>query len=96
MQRKRHGYQVNVSRQKSWFYTEDTLPGYIKSQLAMIHVLPLPFPMRDDSEIHQHGTYKHYIRSELPEVGYQLSVSYYVLILTTEEVNSLALSSENV
>jgi hypothetical protein len=96
MQRKKHGYQVNVSRQKSWFYTEETLPGYIKSQLAMIHVLPQCIPLKRDADVYQHGTYKHYIRGELPDIGYQLSESYYVLILTTEEVNSLALSSENV
>jgi hypothetical protein len=96
MQRKKHGYQVNVSRQKSWFYTEDTLPGYIKSQLAMIHVLPLPLPLMHDANVHQHGTYKQYIRGELPDIGYRLSESYYVLILTTDEVNSLALSSGDV
>jgi len=94
--RKKDGYQVNVSRQKSWFYTRDNLPGFIKSQIAMINALPQIMPLMHDDKIHPHGTYKHFIRRELPDMGWRLSESYYVLILSTEEVKSLALSSENV
>ena len=95
LKRRKYGdYRVYISRNIARFFTEETLPGFIKSQLSMIYVLPQKFPLKDDAEVSAKGTYKHYINSELPEIGWRLSESFFIVILSKDQLILLDSPSE--
>jgi hypothetical protein len=81
-------YRVYVSRTEARFFTDETLPDFIKARLAMLCARGDPMPMTDE-EVHARGRYAYYLDPETQEIGKRLSPSYFVLSVTKEQFNLL-------
>ena len=89
MRRKYGDYRLYISRNTARFYDENTLPDFIKAQLAMISVREPLEPLRTDAVIHGKGLYKHLYDRTTPELGWRLSPSYYVLVISKQQLDIL-------
>jgi len=81
-------------------YTDETLPDFIKSLMAMIHVFtPNLFNFLDGTNVfrpssekyyvNQHSIYDNNMDRRLDEIGWQLTSHFYMLILTTNQFNEV-------
>jgi hypothetical protein len=68
-------------------FTEDTLPDMLKAKMAMI--LASDGRCKHDHEVYKMDVYTNNQSPELDEVGWQVSPSYFCLIMNRENLKSL-------
>jgi hypothetical protein len=81
-------YTVFISDNYLRHYTGDTLPDFIKEKLAMIHATP-NLGIHEDMEINGLNLMLNSYQPKLDEIGWQASDSWFVIILTTQELASM-------
>lgn len=81
-------YAVFVSDNFIRYYESDTLPDFIKEKLAMIHATP-NLGIHEDMEVNQYNLMINSYQPKLEEVGWQVSDSWFIVILTSQELASM-------
>ena len=87
--RKYNDYRLYITRTTARFYTDDNVPDFIKLQVVMLDAMLPKQPLLSDDDVHGKGIYRHRANPELPEMGWRISPSYYVLVLTKAQVKML-------
>lgn len=80
-------YTVFTGDSTTRMFTEDTLPDVLKSKMAMI--LASEGRYKRDYEVYRLDVYTNNQSPELDEVGWQVSPSYFCLVVSREIMNSL-------
>lgn len=83
------GYRICVTPNSAKFFTEETLPDFIKAQLGMLKVMIPKHALLRDEDVHEKGRYAYYGDSSMPNLGYRLSPSYFMLSLTLAQIKTL-------
>jgi hypothetical protein len=78
---------VFVGDKTTRIFTEDTLPDVLKTKMAMI--LASDGKYKHDHDIYKLDVYVNKQSPELDEVGWRVSDSYFCLILSRENLDSL-------
>ena len=82
-------YRVCTAPNRARFFTEATLPDFIKAQLGMLKAMIPRHALLRDEEVHEKGRYAYYGDSSMPNLGYRLSPSYFMLSLTLAQIKTL-------
>jgi hypothetical protein len=80
-------YRVTIGERKYRFFSDETLPDYIKSTLGMVNAFS-----RNDCPIWQVNTINAYINNQDPklnEIGWRVSSNLYMLTLDVEHLQEL-------
>ena len=80
-------YIVFVGDRTTRMFTENTLPDMLKAKMAMI--LASDSLCKRDHEIYKMDVYTNHQSPELDEVGWQVSPSYFCLVMSRENLSSL-------
>ena len=82
--------RLYISSTEARFYTTEQLPDFVKAQLAMICAIPPKFPLRMDADVYDVGLSAHRVNTDMPEMGWRLSASYFVIVVAKKELEVLA------
>ena len=79
-------YEVFVGDNFIRYYRGDTLPDFIKEKLAMIYATP-NLGIHEDMEVNQLNLMINSYQPKLDEVGWQVSDSWFVVVLVSSRKN---------
>jgi hypothetical protein len=74
-------------------YTDDTLPDVLRGRLAMI--LASPQTWRDDHDVDKLSLYTNNQSPELDEIGWRVSDSYFIFVVSRKILSSLIHGEQN-
>ena len=87
-------YLIQVADRMSRMYDDETLPDVLKVKFAMILAAPQP-PLVDERRLMNLQIYVNNHHSELNEIGWRVSATYFCLVVDRETLESLKGGTQN-
>ncbi len=87
-------YHIHVADRMSRMYDDETLPDVLKVKFAMILAAPQP-PLIDETRLMILQIYTNNHNSELNDIGWRVSETYFCLVVDRETLNSLKGGTQN-